>query len=230
MHYKKRAIKSNLRNPGKSGTMLLLIVLLAAVISIAISMSNAIDNTNSNLRRRMRPVVSIDFDLVAWNYSHDIPHWNTWNWDDSDFSPLRAPNPPFLTFEQMHAIGALPYVHFYDHTIWDSFNSFELVYSGGTTWPFPQGIPYRIRTEGTSRTDIVKFEIGVNELVSGRLFTSDELIRNETGKTVAVVSEQFATRNNLYIGAVFELYKFVRHPVESELEGFTINYFAQHFI
>jgi len=69
MNFFKRAMISILRRPVKTLILLLLVLILGTVITGAISVEGAINNTDANLRRQMRPIVSIDLD---WRGTADI--------------------------------------------------------------------------------------------------------------------------------------------------------------
>ena len=62
MNFLKRATISILRRLSKSIILLLLVFILGTVIAGAISVQGAINNTSANLRRQMRPIVSIELD------------------------------------------------------------------------------------------------------------------------------------------------------------------------
>lgn len=66
MNLLKRAITSISRRPGKSLILLVLIFALASLIAGAISVQRAVINTETNLRRNMRPIVNLEYDVFAF--------------------------------------------------------------------------------------------------------------------------------------------------------------------
>jgi len=105
MNFFKRATTSIIRRPGKTVILLLLVFILGSVIAGAISVEGAISNTDANLRRNMQPIVSIDFDWMAFDNSID---WATVDHEVED--PWNARE--FLTAAHVREIGALSYVDF----------------------------------------------------------------------------------------------------------------------
>ena len=212
MNFLKRATTSVLRRSGKTVILLLLVFILGTVIAGAISVRGAINNTDANLRRRMPPIVSASIDEIAWNESID--------WDDFDFEDPDAVD-PWLTREALNLthireIGALPQVSFYDYMITIPLNSFELQrYEDVDEWAIAEGIPQWFDLRGTSRTELVKIEEGIINLVQGRQFENSELEPNGES-TVAIVSEAFANKNDLSLGSTFELYAIVRYPMDPD--------------
>jgi len=205
MNLFKRAAISILKRSGKNVILLLLIFILGTVIAGAISVSSAINNTDANLRRRMRPIVSIDFDWDRW-LDAEIP------WDDI----------PNLTPERVRTIGALEYVDFYDYVNQGNLWSFDLiVYEDDSRWTRPQpGIPNLLNLHGTSRTELVQIDQGVIELIHGRQFQESELIPHlDSERSVAIISESFAEVNHLTLGSTFWGYLFVRFPDEDGNTG-----------
>ena len=65
MTYYRRAFASIKRKPGKSLILLLLVFILGTVISGAISISQAVVNTERGIRRSLPPVVTITEDWEA---------------------------------------------------------------------------------------------------------------------------------------------------------------------
>ena len=201
MDFFKRATTSILRRPGKTMILLLLVFILGSVIAGAISVRGAINNTDANLRARMRPIVSIRIDQAA-----------SFDWDE-----LEA-----LTSTHIRAIGDLPYVDFYDYTISVGLSSFELE----PYWPdylvIPEyiatigereeGIPALFSVRGTSSTDLVQIEQGIINLIpGGRQFAEHELSPGAE-RSVALIPQGVADTNNLTVGSIFELYLFVHDP------------------
>ena len=205
MNFFKRATTSIIRRPGKTVILLLLVFILGSVIAGAISVEGAISNTDANLRRNMQPIVSIDFDWMAFDNSID---WATVDHEVED--PWNARE--FLTAAHVREIGALSYVDFYDYMIRAGFETFELQeYIGGGFIHGMEGRPHWQQVQGTSRPNMVQIEEGIIELIHGNSFSDGDFIAG--GERVStLISETFANHNNLSIGSVFELSSFIPLP------------------
>jgi len=197
MNSTKRATISILRRPVKTLILLLLVFILGTIVTGAISVEGAINNTDANLRQQMRPIVSVD---LNWRETADIP-----------FLAL-----PILTPTDVHTIGELSYVAFYEYMILSSLYSFELKnYTGDQMRSWTPGTPDFFDLRGISQVDFIQMEQEMIELVEGREFEENELIPGEY-QSVAIISEAFANENNLLVGSIFELYSFVFFPQEDE--------------
>jgi len=207
MNFFKRATTSIIRRPGKTIILLLLVFILGSVIAGAISVEGAISNTDANLRRNMQPIVSIEFDWMDWESSID---WEA-------VGPNEDPwmNQPRLTPTDVRAIGALPYVDFYDYLIRGWLQSFELEgYWGENTFVSGMdGMPNHIEVQGTSRTSMVQIEQDIIQLIQGNQFSEGDL---QPGADIAkaIISEGFARQNDLSLGSTFELSEFVFNATE----------------
>jgi len=204
---------------------LLLILLLGTVISGAISVSGAINNTDANLRRRMRPIVSIGFDQVEWELYHGFDRetfdWNAFDPDDPTTHRPELPMPPFLTPTYVRTIGALDYINFYDYVIQTWILSFELDIAGGHQLSAPPGVPEHFQLRGTSRAELAQINQGAIDLISGRQFEEDELIyHSNSEQSAAIISEEFVNLNDLTLGSTFRVYRFVGFPDEYGNTGF----------
>jgi len=208
----KRATTSIIRRPGKTIILLLIVFILGMVIAGSIAVEGVISNTDANLRRRMQPIVTIGEDIHAyqeWLTEEDFD-FDAIEWDNPLIRPL-AVDPP-LTSEHIHAIGELEYVSFYNYMIMYSLASFDLRRRG--TEDFGQErMPHWFNLRGTSNTELVKIEEGIIDLTQGRQFETLELIQGAE-PTAAIVSETFASDNNLSIGSHFELYEIITLPTD----------------
>ena len=195
MTYLRRAAISIKRNLGKTILLFLIVLILGSVISGAISTNRATENMESNLIDSMLPLAIIQFDWELFQEYNEDP--------DRFFSDLSP--------ELIRQIGALPYVRsydFYTHT-W-LFTHLEevqpdmddnIVIDGG--WrPDEDAFGRQVRVRGVENPNLIDIEQNLLELVSGRVFTRDEI---RSFSAVAVVSEEFAQLNNLHVGSTFTL-------------------------
>jgi len=209
MNFFKRVLTSIIRTPVKSVVLFLLIFILGTAVSGAISVRNAIHTTDLNLRRNMRPVVTISFD---WNRYFQIER-EEGEW--VSFEPLLP--------EIIHEIGSLPYIEYFNYPLWQQLGSFELelwtpITRGGIDPLFGSvslDLGQLFDVQGTSQPEFVELQQGFVEMVDGRTFTEDELAN---GSSVVVLSRLFAEQNDLSVGdvvvfenAVFDIYS---DPIE----------------
>lgn len=198
MNFLKRAVTSITRRPGKSIILLLLIFILGTVISGAIAVDGAVSNTDANLRRGMRPIVTFQADDEAIRaYMEE----NGLSWEDPD-----APTLEPLTPEMVREIGELPYVEHYEYSVpayievpgfrnFSVWNPDEADNSGGDlAW---------LQVRGTSTPDLLQVREGVVDLVEGQTFTEEEL-RNYADVNPVILSAGFARLNNLSVGDIIE--------------------------
>jgi len=190
MTFLKRSWISISRQPIKSIILACLVFILGTIVLGALAIEIAIVNTDTNLRRNMRPVVTLEIDRdvqeVIWG--GEIP---------------RADN---LTSEMMSEIGELSYVSHFDYYFSSLVYSFDLeTYQSehftGQTIEWGSGAS-AFMLKGTSEAQLWDVTEKVVEIVSGRTFTDLEI---HDGAYVAVVSRGFAELNNLYVGSVFRV-------------------------
>ena len=195
MNFMQRVFVSMVRNAGKTLLLLCVIFILGIVISGTISVQQAVQNTEDNLRQNLPPVVSIGVDSEA----HDQEVAATGEWQKVEE----------VSFSELAELGALPYVRDYDLSVCGQLFSEDLEwYSVDEEMmaDFHQGRWKVIRLHGTSNLDLVHVEEGIFEITAGRSFIEEEIA---TLSHVAIVSEEFAHHNNLHVGANFTLYHIV---------------------
>ena len=191
------------RNFGKTILLLLIVFILGVVISGAISVRQAISNTDTNLRANLGAIATVDLD-------HDLIEAYIRGANGDDFPEIEN----FLSIELFHQIGALSYVRAYDVSAVtqlsseelsrfslesdyeDDFEHEEMIERRGTAnWE-------SFDLKGVQNEEVVDVSEGIIEITSGRMFTAEELSRLSY---LAVISEGFASVNNLHIGSSFTL-------------------------
>jgi putative ABC transport system permease protein len=185
MNFIKRGVTSVIRKPGKALILLALVFVLGIIIAGAISIRQAVENTESNLRAKMSPVTTVSYDQSVLMAALKR-------------TPEFVPEP--LSVEVIEKIGALSYVKSFDYSTMvslesDSLQSYDA--SGGQM----MGFAY-FGLKGVNNPDLIDLQEGRIELVAGRVFGEDEM-RNLT--FAAMVSQNFANENNLSVGSKMSL-------------------------
>ncbi|MCL1948210.1 MAG: ABC transporter permease [Turicibacter sp.] len=188
MNFLKRSLISIKRQPQKNSLLLILVFILGAVLSGAISIGRAIHSIEGSVIQRIPAVAT----LVLNEQSSDEAEVN-----GNRFS---APQP---TLEEIVEIGNLPYVRTYDSFMRPSFFSRELRWVGnGGILEWSDGIVEQFEGRGVENPELTDIQAGLIKLYSGRTFTANEM---ESGARVAIISNEFANLNDLIIGSVIEL-------------------------
>ena len=196
MNFFNRAVTSVKRRPVKSITFLILIFLLGVLISGAITVRQAINHTDTNLRRRMPTIMMVEYDETVC--------METGEWIVQDIS--------LLTPEMIREIAELSYVQFFDYAIDVGHWSVTSTYLEPWTredLPFPimgnywVGLGAYIRPRGVSSPEFIEVRDGLIDLIDGRTFTEEELT-NRPEVTPVIISAELAYVNNLSVGSTFD--------------------------
>jgi len=235
----KRALTNIKRQPAKTAVLLMLIFILGTVLSAAISVRTAIITTEEAVMMRMPAVSTIYLDHIEAAGYHELPMFDPSLWRDGR-----------PTVYDIAAVGQLPYVRAYDFYLSNRLLSFEL------EWAIPQVDESRIRglsendleqaisgtrfwhenaaesfpVRGVNNPAITEIEAGLLSLATGRTFSSEEI---ENGAMVAVISQNFANINNLYVGATLSISSAVHNEiamVEEEIFSFAEGWLVERFM
>jgi len=187
MNYWKRAGTSIRRKPGKSLILLVLVFILGSVIAGAVSIQQAVVNTEANLRRSVPPVAVISVD----GRSFEAIYFETGTWPNYQ-----------ITAEMLTHVSQLPYVQMYDFSISFGGLTSEGIVSYEPNPDRPQSFNEDMLNgiRGVSNPDILEVNQGALQMVAGRMFEPDEMTFSE-GSIPIVVSQGFADVNHLSIGA-----------------------------
>ena len=210
MSFFKRAMTSIMRRPGKSVILLLLVFILGTVIAGAIAVHGAVGNTDANLRRGMRPLVSLQADHEAHSQFWEE---NGYTWEDPD-----APQIMPLTLEMVREIGELPYVQNYEYSVpaWlndvPGIRRYDLWRDEEDTSPVGDDeMAWGLNFRGTSETELLQVRENAVELVDGRTFTESEL-SDHSDVVPVIVSAGLARVNSWDINDRFEIYQRMVFP------------------
>jgi len=210
-----RAIAGIVKNPLKALILLLVIFILATVISGAISVQLAIQNTDTNLRRELPPVVSLEENhTAAMECEQETGEW---------------PEIERLSLEQLSQIGKSSYVKNYDISVNAHLSSADIErIVGDEEMRWTEGDWESFNLSGVHSSNLVDIEEGIIEITSGRAFTEEEATALSY---VALISEELAEANSLHVGSTITLENLVwDFPEDGEiLDSFFIeeNIFAR---
>jgi len=220
-----RAMISIRRNFSRTILLFSIVLLLTTTMGVAILANGAISQTETNMLRRMLPIVTVRSDVRAWT-SYDV--WEDWEGDIS-----HAVFDPRLSAENVRSIGSLQVVSEYEYIIRTYLHSFSLENIDDGIVQFPQpGMPNSFTLLGVSRNDFTQAEQGLIEIVEGRNFTTEDF-KLSSDIPVAIISEEFAYINGLSLGSHFELSSFTHYPLEAtatEDDMFNHGAFVEEFI
>ena len=226
MNFLKRATTSILRQPVKFIILLLIIFILSAITSGAISAVTAITNTEANLRHQMRPIVAFEADgdaiYAAWLEAGG--YWYEWQDGNSSGREMRGqeywPTVLPITSEMVRQIAVLPQVASYHYSITSWFQTQLIEYlpdgaestTGGSmcVWDEENSDCFEHLTldninqktlHGTSDYEPFEMREGLIELVAGSNLENHQ----STIVYPALVSTGFAEVNGFSIGTIFTL-------------------------
>lgn len=210
MNFLKRGLVSIKRRLGKSIILLILIFVLGNIIAGAISIKQAVRNTEINFRKNIGAVATTELD---YNKIQKI--------SDFDYSSIK-----YITSEDINNIGSLEYVKYYDYSSSIGLRSTELkryTSQDSTYYINSEGYQY-IALSGVQFADILDFKEGKAKLTQGRVFNDEEI---KSGKEVIIISNKFAELNNLTIGSTIKLENPAIKPMDDMGEG--VVYYTEEY-
>jgi len=206
----KRALTSLERHPIKNGLLLVVVIILGIVLSGAISVRQAIIATEEKVIMNLPAVATLQFDF------------STFQAETGETLAGQLGLQP--TSAQIESVGNLPYVRVFDYTLNTHLHSHSLIWPSLNinTEQLPNDLQNMIEHPfgpfqsprslgglmdsftgvGVNNPMITDIETGLLKLVAGRTFTQAEIIENAM---VVVISQAFATANNLFIGSTIQL-------------------------
>lgn len=178
MNFFKRGIISIVRRPGKTAILLTLIFVLSNIIAGAISVKNALVNTEDAILDKMGVEVTIQYD-----------------WDAIYNNPVGEVVVPSITAEMVEKIGQSEYIKYYDYSINQHFEARDVKnyysdysYEGNGWFSLTGG-------QSTTLRDAENGDITIKE---GRIYTQEEI---DSGKPVLLISDKVAQLNALNVGS-----------------------------
>jgi len=195
-----RAFISLKKNVKKYLLLLSLIFILGTLVSGAYSASQAIQRTESSLRRSLPPFATIDFDWQSYMESAEENEME------------------FVYLDQIRYLGSLDYVSDFDYSSVRLGISFPpgvrgLSSSFNSSWPIETTEIF------VNRSEFSYLSMGIIQLTEGRTFDSSEMEVRD-GAFPILVSSLFAELNELAVGEILTLLQ----PISQiELEETTVD-------
>jgi len=192
----KRALTSIKRSLDKTILLGLLVIILASLTAGAILVRDSVNTTETNIRRRIPPFVSIEVD----------PEWAMQHWQETGISVWELEEQ--WPRELIPLMTELPYVSDFIYT-----NRFLGDFDLYSYEPIKDYPPFRMfgrATSGISETKPPFAQHGEMELVEGRFFTDAEVSGGDlTDDTPipALISRSVAEVNHLNVGSVIPFYQ-----------------------
>jgi len=212
MNYLKRAIINVKRNPMKSISLFILIFVLGSLIIGAISIHQAVENTEANLRSQLPAVASITIDseaIAQHTLEMGIEHYELVT--------------EWITPELVSEIAVLAELQAYEFSLQTNVvtRGLNAVFVPSVTEMEVGEVKFRdillndisfrgfgveafdnIPLHGVHRYPMANITSEVISIISGAPFTQQQLDYNES---VALVSNVFADENNLQVGSIINL-------------------------
>jgi len=237
MNYLKRAMISTKKHKFKTIILFCIVCLLTGLTAMALTIRQAIVNTDIALRSQLPAVVTLraDEEKLLYYSEHDLPIGDSGR----------------ITAELIQEIGSLPYVRVFDFTENMSFFSSEFTrVQADDVTDFlslrSMGIDHleHLSLSGVYYHGILNIQSGPSELVDGRTFSREEVV---AGDHVLVVSQAFMEANQLSLNEVISLdlmiwgagdadftdeYLLLKEPFEFEIIGVfdqELTYEGEHF-
>lgn len=191
MNFIKRAFLGITRKTGKSFILLAVIFILGNVISGAVSIQQATDNVELNIKERLGATAKVRPDFEAIDKLTDEERMEV--------------EIQFIDVDLIRQIGELPYVKYYDYNVSTTIVSENIEYYIGEALNDYLSEGYFVMDftlKGINYNHVIDLKEEKATLIDGRVFTQEEI---ESGAPVTIISKKVAQLNNLHIGDTFTL-------------------------
>lgn len=195
MNFIRRGIASIVRKPGKTIILLLIVFILGNIIAGAISIGQAVNNTEENLKKNITAAATVE-----WDYTEYEKYYEEYG-DYPEYGNISA--------DVYREIGELSYVKYYDYSAYAGLYSRDMTnysdpdseYAQEFVWAPTEGLT-NFSLTGVQDPEILAVKENKIGIVSGRAFTEQEV---NNLSYVAVISQELAGANNLSVGSKFTM-------------------------
>lgn len=186
MNYIQRAFLSIKQRSSKSFILLLLMFILGNIISGAVAIQRAVQNTEQQMYQNIKAVSTVNIDYEKF----------------MTLSEDERKNFKFLTEEQIKQIGTSSLVKYYDYSSKSYLSSNQIKTYKKDPKSNEGGMSLGFEVKGVEYPEIMDFQEGNGKLVEGRTFTKEEV---QNGASSVVISQKVAEINNLKVGDTVKL-------------------------
>ena len=193
MNIFKRSMVSVIRQPIKFSSFLLIVILLSTLSAGSMIVHQAIERTDQRLRNQMPAIVNVGLDTVRII-------------EETGYFP----NFTSVSADVLRSLGQSEYVKHFDYSIdmrW-GVTAADLVPWLDVNFPhvfgsdFHEELGVNLWVEGVHHQHFLDVRADFLELVDGRSLEGEDFVKTE-GATPVLISQDFATTNNLGLGSEF---------------------------
>lgn len=195
MNFIKRGLTSIARRKSKSIILLILIFILGNVIAGAISIEQAVKNTEKNIRNQIGGIATVEVDY------NKIPQDPNFDYETIEY----------ISADAINKIGQLPYVKDYDYITQTGLETAELKhYRNEDSTNVTMGLSSVMQSyynnmfwvKAVKHLDVLDFKQGNGSIVEGRTFREED---TKDEKNPIIITQKLAELNNLNVGSVITL-------------------------
>ena len=199
MNFVKRSKISLMRNLEKTIILGLLVTLLATLAAGSILIRYAVITTESRLKARIPPIVSISLNPETFSQHFEETGLTA---DQMDTS---------LSSETISTISNLPYVSSFQYTnVFFGLADLKLYEPTSDYFLENNILQASLRVSGISQSEPIPMQQGIIELVEGRVFTEREMFSDDCiQQAPTLISRSFAELNHLNLGSLITMYHIV---------------------
>lgn len=191
MNFVKRAMASVTRRKGKSLILFAVIFILGNVMAGAIAIDQGTKSVEDTIKAKLGATATISEDYERMSKDQEQ---NEKGEPDFDFFKDNSP-----TQKTLKKIGELSEVKYYDYSMNSMANTEKLKMVEMKDENFQYGEPGMnwINLKGNNYNEVFDIKNNIISLTDGRVFEKDEINK---GKSVVLISNEFAKENNLRVG------------------------------
>ncbi|MDT2815028.1 ABC transporter permease [Vagococcus carniphilus] len=188
MNFFKRAMASVTRRKGKSLILFAVIFILGNVMAGAIAIDQGTKSVEDTIKAKLGAVATISEDYEKMNQDQEQS-------GDDNFDVFKDNSPTTKTLKE---IGELPEVKYYDYSLSSGATTekLKMIEMKDENFQYGPGMNW-INIKGVNYNEVFDIKNNIISLTDGRVFEKDEVNK---GKSVALISDEFAKENNLRVG------------------------------
>lgn len=212
MNFVKRGLISIKRKLAKSIILIIIIFVLGNIIAGAVSIKQAVKNTETSMRKSIGAVASLQLDYMKLEKEQNLENFKI----------------EYVSADTINKIGASSYVKYYDYSEGTSLKSTTLKRYTNQENMNENSLGYEyIYLTGVQYAEVLDFKEQKAKLTEGRTFTEEEI---KSGKNVIIISTKLAEQNGLSLGSTITLRNDVVKPMSSdEMQSYAMSSIAMEY-